>query len=126
MISAIRIICNLIFVLISIMLCLSFFLVTEQNRDDFTDFDDFEQITKKNQNYSKNILKPNICTSPIYGIPVYLYIPFINDAYYYDENDSKKSSSFHHEKYKNIFFENYDIDVVGNLIVNEKKKKKLK
>lgn len=68
---------------------------------------------------TKDSVLPNICSSTIYGIPLFLYIPFINDAYYYNYYPDlllNRYSSFHVEGYKNIFFDqNYDIKIVGNL-----------
>jgi len=61
-------------------------------------------------------------------MPLYKYIPFINDAYYYNNiKDKQKKSSFDYENYKKIFFnesENYTIRLLGN-IVEEKYKVKM-
>ena len=77
---------------------------------------------------TKNLLLPNICYSSIHNIPLYLYIPFINDAYYYGRsNDSSPNfdSSFNIEGYKRLFF-NKDI-IIGDIknLVNEKYKVKM-
>ncbi len=73
---------------------------------------------------TKKLLLPNICYSSIHNIPLYLYLPFINDAYYYNniyENETQGPhyySSLNIEKYKKLFFneDDYDIRVGENLI----------
>ncbi len=68
----------------------------------------------------KELLLPSICYSSVFNIPIQLYIPFINDAYYY--NDDTKTSSFDTDNYKNLFFDDqYTIEVKGNLIKNNDK-----
>ena len=114
MFPAIRIICNILFILISSVLCLAHFFMREQKNIDFKN--KFRQIFETT--IDKDLLLPTICNSHIYNLPIYLYIPFINDAYYYETiKDSDRSSSFDYENYKKLFFdEDYDIKVVGNLI----------
>lgn len=122
MVSTIRFICCLIFILISSLLLISFFLFTkEKYEDDFVNFEEFSQISKEKKVDYKNKLLPIICSSHIYGIPIYKYIPFMNDAYYYNQS-KKNSSSFHYQSYKNLFFEDEDLDikVVGDLINSNK------
>ena len=74
----------------------------------------------------RNLLLPSICYSSVHNIPIPLYMPFINDAYYY--NDEKNISSLNNENYRNLFYNNYKdeyhIEVFGNLI--EKKDKGVK
>ena len=67
-----------------------------------------------------------MCYSSIYNMPLTLFFPFINDAYYYENinssssNSSNIKSSFDIEEYKNLFFdEDYEIDIIGNLIKKE-------
>ena len=119
MLSVIRFVCDIFFILISLTLCLSFFLMKEEFNEDLLDLDNFVEIFK-NKIDSKYRLLPNICTSSVYNMPIYKYIPFINDAYYYDNIKGKqKTSSFEYENYKKIFFddlENYNITPKGNLL----------
>ena len=75
----IRIICFILSTFISCILVIAFFLMEEQNGD-YIDLGDFSDISKKK--VESNILLSNICNSFIYNIPIYLYIPFMNDAYY--------------------------------------------
>ena len=66
-------------------------------------------------------LLPNVCYSSIHGIPMSLFLPFINDAYYYDniiseDNQPKVRSSLEIKQYVDLFFnENFEIDIIGNL-----------
>ena len=69
----------------------------------------------------KTKLKPNICFSSIHNIYIYLFLPFINDAYYYENTPTINPnfhSSFNIEGYKELFYDNdlYDIKLKGNLI----------
>ena len=80
----------------------------------------------KTQIDSKNKLLPNVCYSSIHNMPLPLFFPFINDAYYYDninsedEDEPKVRSSFEIEEYAKLFFdEDYEVDVLGNLVENK-------
>ena len=62
------------------------------------------------------------------NIPLPLFLPFINDAYYYnnikiEEKEKTKnnySSSFDIDNYKKLFFnDDYNIEIIGNLIKEE-------
>ena len=125
LLSAIRFFCSLLCILISSILCLAFFLMKEEQNEDLVDFNNFVQIFE-NKIDSKYHLLPSICNSFIYNIPIYLYIPFINDAYYFNKiNEPNKNSSFDYLSYKKIFFdEDYIIDPVGNIIEEEKEEEK--
>ena len=74
-------------------------------------------------------VKPNVCSSSIYDMEISLYMPFINDAYYYfyDTETQTKNSSFDLKGYKGLFYDdNYDIKVIGDLIKsNENNKVKM-
>jgi hypothetical protein len=74
---------------------------------------------KKN---NKTSLLPSICSSNIHGIPIYLYLPFINDAYYYNSNPKEAPgyySSLNIQDYKELFYDkDYQINIKGNLIKN--------
>ena len=43
---------------------------------------------KTKNEYYRNFTMHSFCYSGIHNIPIYLYMPFINDAYYY-QNKSK-------------------------------------
>ena len=116
LITIIRFFINSIIILITISCLLGFFFIKRafRKRSNFP-----YEFPLSQKDISNNLILPNICSTTLYGIPIYLYIPFINDAYYYDSypNRKKNFSSFDVESYKNIFFdENYDIQVIGNLI----------
>ena len=75
-------------------------------------------------------LEPSICHSSIQDLYIDLYLPFINDAYYYNNNPTISPyyySSFQIKGYKELFFDDtYDIQTIGNLIEsNEKNKVKM-
>ena len=119
MLPIIRIICFILSTFISSILVIAFFLMEEQNGD-YIDLDVFSNIPKKKM--KSNSLLPNICNSFIYNIPIYLYIPFMNDAYYY--NESNRFSSFKIPNYRKIFFDKeYVIEVKGNIIEGDDKVK---
>ena len=93
--------------------------------DKLSYFDRFDSIRQSDEyldNNKSNIL-PSICTASVYNIPIISYIPFINDAYYY--NDTK--SSLDYLNYRNIFFNDneYNITVKGNLIKDKTKNVKM-
>ena len=75
---------------------------------------------------SKKLLLPNICYSSVHNMPLPLFLPFINDAYYYDNIDGSATqetfkSSFEIDEYRKLFFDDdYVIDIRGNLIKKDK------
>ena len=118
-ISVTRLICDFIITIVAIALIGIYYI--HQDNDNIKDnFDNI--IPKDNYTIINDKLYPNICHSSIYNIPLQLYLPFINDAYYYNNNHSNKigpnyDSSLQIENYKNIFYsKDYDINVIGNLI----------
>jgi len=136
-VSVIRLISDLIIILISIVL-LCIFLFKEDSDDVNNDFNDINPSNKVID--EDNLFLPNICHSSINNIPLYLFLPFINDAYYYSTKHAlypSRDSSLQFKKYVELFFnEDYEISVLGNLIkkpdtvkmvqynVQNKKKKK--
>ena len=124
-ISFTRFICDSIIILVSIALLYIQFL-NDDNNDINNDI--FANITPTDEIIdTKKMLLPNICYSSIHNIPLPLYLPFINDAYYYNniKEETKKnvpknyySSSFDIDNYRRLFFndEDYTIEVKGNLI----------
>ena len=70
------------------------------------------------------ILKPNLCLSSINGMHIHLFLPFINDAYYYKD---WPGSSLSNDKYRKLFFDNeiYDITPIGELTSGESDRVKM-
>ena len=118
LISITRFIWDVILILVTIGLLGIYFL----KKDDDSMKNIFENITPSESSLdTKNLLLPNICFSSIHNIPLQLYLPFINDAYYYNniykEIGPHYESSLQIQKYKQLFFnDDYEINVRGNLI----------
>ena len=112
--------------LLSFAIILAYILINILVSDEENSGKKFHNIQLIKKNYlGNNISKTfhNFCKSNLYGIPIYLYQPFINDAYYYKRSNY---SSFNFDNYTKLFFEdNYEIKVIDNLI-NENNKKKVK
>ena len=122
MVTFIRIICFLICFLISTALIYTFLRFKEDNNF-------MENLSKMTltpfKNKSESILLPNICYSPVHNLNLSLYLPFINDAYYFDDNAN--NSSFNKTDYKEMFFDKrYSIKVIGNLINKNSEKDQVK
>ena len=85
---------------------------TPQKIEDFPDLD----ISQKKYN-TKDLLLSNLCYNSVYNIPISLYLPFINDAYYYNEDKIFPDffSSLQVKNYRNLFFDDdiYEINVTG-------------
>ena len=119
MISFIRLMANVIITLSAIILFASFFAFKESNA-----LEDLYKVTldvKKNKVDTTSLLLPNICYSSIHHIPIYLFMPFINDAYYYNDKivdyEHYYYSSLQIPTYKEFFYDdNYKIDKIRNLI----------
>ena len=120
-ISVSRLICDFIIIVVAIALVGINYL--HQDNDNIEDkLDDIlpssEIIETKNK-----LLLPNICYSSIHNFPLQLFLPFINDAYYYNQNHDNTTygpfydSSLQIKNYTKLFFTNdYQIKVIGNLI----------
>jgi len=112
-----RFICDLLMLIVSFALVLIFYnMKDDDNKEDFNDVNP----SGEGENI-KNLLLPNICLSSVYNMPLYLLLPFINDAYYYredyDEVGPHPYSSLQRQNYKRLFYDDdYDITVLGNLI----------
>lgn len=117
-VSIIRFLSNKIFLSISIILIFALFL-NDQNNDDFIDFVNLSNIVPNNKTIKKGTLLPNICNSHIYGIPLYLYIPFIIDSYYF--NETTNTSSFDYPVYKKMFFDDKELEIkpIGNIVTHK-------
>ena len=115
MVSFVRLVCNVIITMVALLLFFSFFFFKESNDLDIIDKVN-KELQPKNQTIDINsLLLPSICSSYVQNIPLYLYMPFINDAYYYNMNNNL--SSFNFEKYRGLFFDDsYSIEIKGNLV----------
>ena len=122
MVTFIRIICFLICLLISSALIYTFLLFKE----DSNFMENLSKMTLTSfKNKSESTLLPNICYSPVHNMNLSLYLPFINDAYYFQDNAN--NSSFNKTDYKEMFFDKrYSIKVVGNLIKKNSEKDQVK
>ena len=121
-ISISRFICDIIIILASYI----FIKIYYTRKDDDSMENIFQNVYPSNTIIdTKKLLLPNICYSSVHNIPLYLYIPFINDAYYYNNIYETIGphyySSLHIKNYRNLFFndDDYKIKVVGNLIQKE-------
>ena len=121
-ISISRFICDVIIILASFILLKIYYM----RKDDDSMENIFENVFPTDTIInSKKLLLPNICYSSVHNIPLYLYLPFINDAYYYNNIYESEGphyySSLHIKNYRNLFFndDDYDIKVRGNLIEKE-------
>ena len=116
-ISVVRFISDLVLALVSLGLIVVFlFFPDDDNNEDFLDIYPIEPDKK-----TENLLLPNICYSSIYNLPLYLYLPFINDAYYYREEINETGphfySSLQRTNYRRLFFgDDYEIVDIRNLI----------
>ena len=119
-ISVTRLICDFIIIVVAIALVGIHYM--HQDNDNIED--DIDDIIPTSEIFeNKDILLPNICHASIHNIPLQLFLPFINDAYYYNNNHDYTTygpfydSSLQIEGYKKLFFTNdYEIKVIGNLI----------
>ena len=120
------IITNIISILLLIGTLYTYFFRKEKN---IYNEEQFIRLYPQNNNINtKNILLPNFCYSSVYDMPLQLFFPFINDAYYYgninstsNNTNNKINSSLDIEAYKKLFFDDsYDIEIRGNLIEKEK------
>ena len=120
LLSISRFICDTLMLIVSIALVGIFYVMKDDdNKEDFNNV-----IPSEKTEIAKNLLLPNICFSSVHNMPLYLLLPFINDAYYYrqdfDEIGPNRYSSLQRDNYKKLFYsDDYEINVFGNLI-NEK------
>ena len=118
LIGFIRLISFLVIFVFSIFLLIIF--VYKDETDNLSSISGYE-FSPIPETINKTKLKPNICFSSIHNMYIHLFLPFINDAYYYDNNPKISPyyySSFQIKGYKGLFFEDelYDIKSIGNLI----------
>ena len=114
--SITRFICDFVIIIVIFVLLKIYYM----RKDDDSMENIFNKVKPVDVKFdTKKLLLPNICYSSIHNIPLYLYLPFINDAYYYKNfYKSNINSSLEIKNYKNLFFsdEDYNIDVKGNLV----------
>ena len=86
-----------------------------ENDDVYSKILKINTTSTKKVEVHRNKTMHSFCYSGIHNMPIYLFIPFINDAYYYDEN----KTTFKNEKYTKLFYnDDYKIESIGNLINN--------
>ena len=117
LLSITRLICDSLMLVVSIALVVIFYLMKDD--DNKEDFKDVEPSGKLENN--QKLLLPNICFSSVQNMPLHLFLPFINDAYYYREDFEEIGphhySSLQRENYRGLFYsDDYEITVLGNLI----------
>ena len=120
LIGIIRLVSFSIILLASVVLLIVYLTKDEKNNLEKIKNLEFEPIPDE---IDKTNLKPNICYSSIHDMYIYLFLPFINDAYYFDSNPAIAPdfySSFHIKGFKGLFFNEtlYNITTKGNLITS--------
>ena len=124
MLSLVRFVCNLLVLIICLGLVFIFFFMTDS---DFHTQEELENLNLKGakinklSDATKDKLLPNMCFSSLYYLPIPYFIPFINDAYYFNNGNS----SFKVDQYnKLIFSKDFSIEVRDDLIKTLEEKKK--
>ena len=117
-IGIIRLAAFLIILLVAGGLIYVFFKMDEVNNLEKIQNFEFEPISESKD---KDKLKPNICYSSLHDMNINLFLPFINDAYYFDDHPAigpNFHSSFQIKGYKGLFFNEtlYNIEGIENLI----------
>ena len=116
MVSFLRIISFIIMFIVFILIISTFIFFEDKN-----ELDKIKKISFSPSRIEKDSesLLPNICFSSIHNMNIHLFLPFIIDAYYYDDNADFRhiKSSLEIQNYKRLFFDNnYRITVGKNLI----------
>ena len=119
LISFIRFMCNTIITLSAIVLLAIFNAFKESNS--LKDLYDITLNTAKTRIDTTALLLPNVCFSSVHHIPIYLYMPFINDAYYYNDKDTDFQhfyySSLQIPSYRDFFYDDtYEFEKIKSLI----------
>ena len=77
-----RFICDSLMIIVSIALVGIFYkMKDDDNKENFNNINPSGEVEN-----IKKLLLPNICLSSVHNMPLYLLLPFINDAYYYRED----------------------------------------
>ena len=105
-------------------ICFCAFLIISLLKEHENDDDIYSKIEKvnitsiKKVEYHRNKTMHSFCYSGIHNMPIYLFIPFINDAYYWKKN----KTTFDYKNYTKLFYnDDYEIEIIGNLINNTKR-----
>lgn len=112
-----RFICDSLMIIVSIALVGIFYkMKDDDNKENFNNINPSGEVEN-----IKKLLLPNICLSSVHNMPLYLLLPFINDAYYYREDYEEVGphpySSLQRPNYRRLFYDDdYDINVLGNLV----------
>ena len=119
LISFIRFMCNAIITLCAIILFAIFNVFKESNS--LKDLYDITLNSAKSQVDTTSFLLPNVCFSSVHHIPIYLFMPFINDAYYYNDKDIDYEhyyySSLQISSYRDFFYDDsYRFEKIKSLI----------
>ena len=119
LISFIRFMCNAIIFLCSAILLAIFGGFKESNT--LKDLYDITLNSAKSRIDTTALLLPNVCFSSVHHIPIYLYMPFINDAYYYNDKDTDYQhfyySSLQIPSYRDFFYDDtYEFEKIKSLI----------
>ena len=119
LISFIRFMCNAIITLSAIILFAIFNAFKESNS--LKDLYDITLDKAKSHVDTTSFLLPNVCFSSVHHIPIYLFMPFINDAYYYNDKDLDFEhyyySSLQIPSYKDFFYDDsYRFENIKSLI----------
>ena len=90
----------------------------ENDKDIYLKIKNINTTSIKRVDYHRNKTMHSFCFSAIHNVPTYLFIPFINDAYYWENN----KTTLNYENYTKLFFnDDYEIEKIGNLINNTKR-----
>ena len=119
MVTFIRFLCKCLVTLCAIILFAVFYVFKES--DSLKDLYNVSLKAKKRNVDSHSLLLPNVCFSSIHYIPIYLFMPFINDAYYYNDKhgdyEHYYDSSLQIPTYVDFFYDSdYRIDKIKSLI----------
>ena len=114
-----RVISFSIFIICFLAFCIISILKEHENDDGiYSKIKKINITSIKKVEYHRNKTMHSFCYSGIHNMPIYLFIPFINDAYY----SNKNKTTFDYKKYTKLFYnDDYKIEIIGNLINNTKR-----
>ena len=114
-----RVISFIIFAICFLAFCFITLLKEHENDDDiYSKIKNINTTSIKRVEYHRNKTMHSFCFSAIHNIPTYLFIPFINDAYYSEKN----RTTLNYENYAKLFYnDDYEIETIGNLVNNTKR-----
>ena len=112
-----RVISLIVFGLCFLAFCFISIEVKDYEKDDeiYSKIQKLNVATVKKVGTHRNKTLHSFCYSGIHNMPIYFFIPFINDAYYWDKN----KTTLNIENYMKLFYDDsYKIEIIGNLINN--------